>query len=92
MRSRKLVEIARQLDAIRSAPWPRSAEIGVSSLRSRVPAVLGAMLRELDRERLTLPAVETTTVVHRHLRLAAQSEPRIRVQVAKTDLKAAVGG
>jgi len=46
------------LASIVSAPWPRSPQAGMPSLRHRVVSVLTEFLRQIERERrITLPLV-----------------------------------
>jgi hypothetical protein len=72
--------IEKQLEAILSAPWPRSPQAGLQSLRTGVRHVLTPLLVQIEGERaLILPA---TPGMDRREPVAVRSEPITSERIA----------
>lgn len=51
---RDRAEIRRQLDALCTAPWPRSVQAGLNTVRFRATRTMTLLLRQLIKERTTI--------------------------------------
>jgi hypothetical protein len=50
--------VTRQITSLSNAPWPRSAQAGLQSIRSGVSEILTQLLTQIERERVAiLPAI-----------------------------------
>jgi hypothetical protein len=72
--------IGRQMTAFLGAPWPRSPQAGLQSIRSVVSEILAQLLAQIERERHTiLPAI---------LKMDRRQRPAAQVQSETSELVA----
>jgi hypothetical protein len=72
--------IEKQLEAILSAPWPRSAQAGLKSLRMGVTGIACPLLAQVESERaLILPAI---------LRMDRREPAAVRIETETSELVA----
>jgi hypothetical protein len=72
--------IGKQLEAILSAPWPRSAQAGLQSLRMGVTGIACQLLAQVESERaLILPAI---------LRMDRREPAAVRIETESSELVA----